>query len=164
MPSEPFIGELRSWSLDYAPKGWAQCNGQLLQVNQFQDLFRLVGTFFGGDGKTTFGIPDLRGRVPMGYDPGYPMGVKIGREFHTLVEAEMPVHSHPVMASSSIGTQAMPSILASTDNTYRNADDLTSLHPQTLPPAGGNQPHENRPPYTAINWCIALQGIYPTPA
>lgn len=163
MPNEPFLGELKPMGFDFAPKGWAQCNGQLLQVNQFQSLFRLIGKAYGGDGKSTFGLPDLRGRVPIGFDPGYVMGLKIGREFNTLQATEMPAHSHPVMASSSVATQAMPSILASTDNTYRTADDLTSLDPRTLPPIGGDQPHENRHPYTVLNWCIALQGLYPEP-
>lgn len=164
MPREPFVGELKPMSFDFAPKGWAQCNGQLLQVNQFQGLFRLIGKTYGGDGQSTFGLPDLRSRAPIGFDPGYPMGSKIGREFNTLQATEMPAHAHPAMASSSVATQAMPSILASTDNTYRTADDLTSLHPGTLPPVGGDKPHENRHPYTVLNWCIALQGIYPEPA
>jgi microcystin-dependent protein len=161
MPSEPFVGELKPMSFEFAPKGWAQCNGQLLGVNQFPSLFNLIGKTYGGDGKSTFGLPDLRSRVPIGFDPGYPMGSKIGREFHTLQGTEMPAHSHQVMASSSVGTQAMPSILASTDNTYRTADDLTSLDPRMLPQVGNDQPHENRHAYTVLNWCIALQGIEP---
>lgn len=163
MPSEPFVGELRPMTFDFAPKNWAQCNGQLLQVNQFPSLARLIGNLYGGDGKSTFGLPDLRSRVPIGFEPRYPMGQKIGREFHTLQGMEMPAHSHQVMASSSVASQAMPSILASTDNTYRTADDLTSLDPRTLPQVGNDQPHENRHPYTVLNWCIALQGIYPEP-
>lgn len=151
-------------SFDFPPKNWAQCNGQLLQVSQFQSLFALLGTFYGGDGKTTFGLPDLRSRVPIGFHPGYPMGSKIGREFHTLTQNEMPAHSHQVMASSAVANQAMPSILASTDNTFRTADDLVPLHLGTLPPAGGDKPHENRNPYSVLNWCIALQGITPRPA
>ncbi|HST68168.1 MAG TPA: tail fiber protein [Solirubrobacterales bacterium] len=164
MPNEPFIGELRPMSFDFPPKGWAQCNGQLLQVSQFQNLFGLLGTFYGGDGKTTFGLPDLRSRAPIGYHPAYPMGSKIGREFHTLTQQEMPAHSHQVMASSSVANQAMPAILASTDNTFRTADDLIPLHLGTLSQAGGDKPHENRHSYSVLNWCIALQGITPRPA
>ncbi|HEX5989137.1 MAG TPA: tail fiber protein [Solirubrobacterales bacterium] len=161
MAGEPFLGELRLWSCDYAPKGWAECNGQVLQVRQNQSLFSLLGGMYGGDGKTTFALPDLRSRFPFGYDPRYPQGYKMGKEFHTLVEAEIPAHSHPIGASRRPGSQPQPALLASTENTYRNADRLTPIHPETLLKGGGGQAHENRQPYTTLTWCIAIQGIFP---
>jgi microcystin-dependent protein len=159
--SEPFLGELRLMSFDFPPKGWAECNGQVLPVRQNQDLALLLGTMYGGDGKTTFGLPDLRGRFPLGVDGSYRQGVKAGTESHTLTQNELPLHSHPIMASKSAGNQAGPKVLASVSNTYRGADNLTTLHPDTLLPAGGGKPHENRQPYASLNWCIALQGYPP---
>lgn len=148
-------------SFDFPPKGWAECNGQVLRVQQNQSLFQLLGANYGGDGKTTFGLPDLRSRFPLGYEPRYILGTKMGKEFHTLASNELPLHNHPIMASRSAGDQAAPKILASASNTYRGPDNLTTLHPETLLAAGGDQPHENRQPYTSLNWCIALQGIDP---
>jgi microcystin-dependent protein len=148
-------------SFHFPPKGWAECNGQTLQVRQNQSLFNLLGGTYGGDGKDTFALPDLRSRFPFGYDLRYPQGLKLGQELHTLTQAELPLHNHPIMASRSAGNQAGPKILASASNTYRGPDNLTTIHPETLLPAGGGQPHENRQPYTTLNWCIALQGIVP---
>lgn len=159
--AEPFLGELRLMSFDFPPRGWAECNGQTLRIQQNQSLFQLLRGIYGGDGTTTFALPDLRSRFPFGFEPRYVQGFKMGKEFHTLAQAELPLHNHPIMASRSTGNQAQPKILASASNTYRSADKLTTLHPETLLPAGGNQPHENRQPYTTLNWCIALQGIAP---
>jgi microcystin-dependent protein len=160
--AEPFLGELRLMSFNFPPKGWAQCNGQLLPINQNQPLFSLFGTMYGGDGRTTFGLPDLRGRVPMHIGSGYVQGQKLGEEFHTLTRAEIPAHNHIIQASSQAGNQAGPTILASVGNTYRTADELTPINPETLALSGGSQPHENRPPYLVNNWCVALQGIFPS--
>jgi microcystin-dependent protein len=161
--AEPFLGELRLMSFNFAPKGWAQANGQLLPINQNQPLFSLFGTMYGGDGRVNFGLPDLRGRVPMQMGSGYSQGAKMGEEFHTLTQSETPTHNHVIQASSQTGDQAAVSILASSENTYRTADELTTINPETLSPVGGNQPHENRPPFTVLNWCVALQGIFPSP-
>jgi microcystin-dependent protein len=158
---EPFLGELRLMSFDFPPKGWAECNGQVLPVQQNQSLFRLLGGMYGGDGKATFALPDLRSRFPFGFEPRYLQGLKMGKERHTLVQAELPLHNHAIMASRSTGDQAKPGMLASTENTYRSPDKLTAINPETLLPAGGDQPHENRQPYTTLNWCIALLGIFP---
>ncbi|MGN6814976.1 MAG: phage tail protein [Solirubrobacterales bacterium] len=161
--AEPFLGELRLMSFNFAPKGWAQANGQLLPINQNQPLFSLFGTMYGGDGRVNFGLPDLRGRVPIHMGSGHIQGEKAGEEFHTLNQAEMPAHNHIIQASSQGGNQAAPSILAVSENTYRTADELTTIHPATITFTGGSQPHENRPPYTVLVWCVALQGIFPSP-
>jgi len=160
--AEPFLGELRLMSFNFPPKGWAQCNGQLLPINQNQPLFSLFGTMYGGDGRVNFGLPDLRGRVPMHIGQGYIQGQRLGEEFHTLTEPEMPAHNHILQASSQVGNQAAPTILASAPNLYRTADQQTAIHPETLTRVGGSQPHENRHPFTVNNWCVALQGIFPS--
>ncbi|HEU5063738.1 MAG TPA: tail fiber protein [Solirubrobacterales bacterium] len=160
--AEPFLGELRLMSFNFAPKGWAECNGQLLPINQNQPLFSLFGTMYGGDGRVNFGLPDLRGRVPIHLSSSYNQGEKLGQEFHTLTTSEMPAHNHMIQASSQEGNQAAPVILAGSENTYRSADQLTTIHPATLQKTGGSQPHENRPPFTVLNWCVALQGIFPS--
>lgn len=160
--AEPFLGELRLMSFNFPPKGWAGCNGQLLPINQNQALFSLFGTMYGGDGRVNFGLPDLRSRVPLHIGAGFSQGQKLGEEFHTLTQAEMPAHNHIIQASSQQGSQAAPTILASVENTYRPANEMTSIHPETLTPVGGGQPHENRQPFTVLNWCVALQGIFPS--
>jgi microcystin-dependent protein len=160
--AEPFLGELRLMSFNFAPKGWAQANGQLLPINQNQPLFSLFGIMYGGDGRVNFGLPDLRGRVPMHVGQGYVQGQKLGEEFHTLTTAETPSHNHVVQGSSQQGDQAGPSILASSENTYRTADELTPINAETLGSVGGGQPHENRHPFTVLVWCVALVGIFPS--
>jgi microcystin-dependent protein len=160
--AEPFIGELRLMSFDFPPKGWAECNGQMLPINQNQALFSLLGNMYGGDGRVNFGLPDLRGRVPIHLSSSYNQGQKLGEEFHSLTVSEMPAHNHLIQASSQEGNQAAPVILAGSENTYRSADALTVIHPATLQKTGGGQPHENRPPFTVLNWCVALQGLFPS--
>jgi microcystin-dependent protein len=160
----PFCGELRLMSFNFPPKGWAECNGQILQINQNQHLFSLLGIQYGGDGITTFGLPELRGRVPIHLGPVFKkQGERVGEEFHKLTEAEIPAHTHPIMASSRPGSQAMPAMLASSPNAYRDrvVDQVTPIHSETLAAAGGGQGHENRHPLLVTNWCIALTGITP---
>ncbi len=164
MADSPFLGELKLMSFVFAPKGWALCNGQLLPINQNQALFSLLGTMYGGDGRTNFALPDLRGRVPIHRDsPGGTQGERFGEEAHTLVLSEIPQHNHSILASSTTGNQPAPSILASVDNAYRAASDLTPIHSETLAPVGGSQPHENRGPLLTLSWCIALIGVFPSP-
>jgi microcystin-dependent protein len=161
--AEPFLGELRLMSFNYAPQAWAQCNGQFLPINQNQPLFSLLGTMYGGNGQTTFALPDLRGRVPMHRGAGLSVqGQTGGQEFHTLTQSEMPAHNHFIQASSQQGNQALPGMLASIENTYTTPTDLTTIHPSTLTPVGGSQAHENRSPLLVLNWCIALIGIFPS--
>ena len=159
--SEPFLGELKLMSFNFAPKAWAQCNGQLLPINQNQALFALLGTMYGGNGQTTFALPDLRGRVPV-HRGTLTQGQRLGEESHTLNSGEMAAHNHNVAASSQNGDQADPKILAGASNAYSAPSNLTTIAPGTVSNVGGSQPHENRQPSLVLNWCIALQGIFPS--
>lgn len=173
--SSPFLAEVRIWACNFAPTGWAMCSGQLLPISQNTALFSLLGTFYGGDGKSNFALPNLQGRAPMhtgGNQPGpglsaYSLGEGAGSETVTLLQNEVPAHSHGLMASSQQGTDAAPggenlarsvgaSLYQSTTNT-----NLVALNSNTLAPAGGSQPHNNLMPYLALNFCIALQGVFP---
>jgi microcystin-dependent protein len=162
--SEPFLGEIRLMSWQGQAQGWAQANGQLLPINQNQALFSLLGTMYGGNGQTTFALPDLRGRVAVHVGAGLSQGQVFGEEAHTLVQSEMPAHTHSVRASSSNGNQSSPAgnVLAAALNQYHGAADLTTLPPATVTNVGGSQAHENRHPYLVLNWNIALQGIFPS--
>ena len=161
--SEPFLGELKLMSFNFPPKGWALCNGQFLPINQNQALFALLGTMYGGNGQTTFALPDLRGRVPVHVGGGFSsQGQSLGQEAHTVTTSELPAHTHTVSASSQSGNQADPKILAAIANAYADPTDLTTLNPATVTNVGGSQAHENRQPYLVLSWCIALQGIFPS--
>jgi microcystin-dependent protein len=158
----PFLGELRLMSFDFAPKGWATCDGALLPINQNQALFSLLGTMYGGNGQTTFQLPDLRGRTPVHVGAGLVQGQAVGEEFHTVTVSELPEHLHMLRVSTADADQSAPSVLAGSTNLYREASGLTALHPATLASRGGSQPHENRQPYLTLNWCIALAGLFPS--
>jgi microcystin-dependent protein len=160
--AEPFLGEVRLMSFSFAPKGWALCNGQLLPINQNQALFALLGTTYGGDGRVNFGLPDLRGRVPVHIGSGIVQGQRAGEEAHTLTKQELPMHNHVMNASSSNGDQNVPNILASANNVYNTfAAPATTLSPASVTSTGA-QPHQNMQPYLVISFCIALQGIFPS--
>lgn len=165
--AEPFLSEIRLMSFGFAPKGWALCNGQLLPINQNQALFSLLGTTYGGDGRVNFALPDLRGRTPLHKDGDHPLGEKGGEQAHTLSISELPTHAHTANASSSPGNNAIPSgtLLGSPLNqSYRPADNaLTGMLPATLANTGGSQAHQNMQPFLTLNFCIALQGIFPSP-
>jgi microcystin-dependent protein len=160
--SSQFLGELRLMSFNFPPKTWALCDGQLMSIAENQALFSLLGTTYGGDGQTTFALPDLRGRTPIHRNDSFPQGTAFGEELHTLTASELPAHNHVVNAASSPGTQAQPATLAASENTYRALGDTTTLHPSTLADVGGSQSHENRAPYLVLEWCIAIQGIFPS--
>jgi microcystin-dependent protein len=162
MSDTPFLGELRLMSFNFAPSGWAECNGQLLPINQNQPLFSLLGTMYGGNGQTTFALPDLRGRAALHRDGQFTQGSLFGEENHTLNQSETPAHNHFIQASKTEGDQASPSILASAGNFYRPFSDPTTINPGTLANAGGSQAHNNMPPYLVLNWSIALIGIFPS--
>ena len=163
---EPFIGEMRIVSFDYAPRGWLQCAGQTLRVQQYQTLFSLLGTAYGGDGTNTFNLPDLRGRVPVGASGGqeYLLGTKGGEESHLLKPTEVPPHTHPLQASPSTNPVAPPvtHLLASAATIYAAPSNNTvSLLPASVSSVGGT-PHENRQPFTVMNVIIAYNGVYPS--
>lgn len=164
--AEPFLSEIRIFSFNFAPQGWAQCNGQLLPINQNQALFSLLGTTYGGNGQTNFALPELRGRVPMHVGNGLVLGQKAGEETHTLIASEMATHTHQTRASANGPTVTPPTSNFWSSNTgftpYGSTAD-TAMSPQAIGNTGGSQPHENRSPYLTLNCCIALQGIFPSP-
>jgi microcystin-dependent protein len=168
----PFIGMLALFGFNFPPRGWAQCNGQLLPIAQNTALFSLLGTQYGGNGTTTFGLPDLRGRVPihLGQGPGlsnYSQGQVGGTENVTLLATEMPAHTHTLRGITEAGSTAVPTgaMLANTgalDKEYGVPGTLTTMHASAISPAGSGQPHSNMQPYLVLNYCIALQGIFPS--
>jgi microcystin-dependent protein len=163
--AEPFTSEIRMMSFSYAPRGWALCNGQLLPINQNQALFSLIGTTFGGNGQTNFALPDLRGKTPIHVGQGHTWGEKGGEQAHTLTISEMPTHPHVLNATSANANnvQLTDNFFASALNVYRGADQLTTLLPATISNTGGSQAHQNMQPFLTISFCIALQGIFPSP-
>ncbi len=163
--SEPFLGEIRLMSFSFPPKGWAQCNGQILPISQNQALFSLLGTTYGGDGQTTFALPDLRGRVPVHFDgTQFFQGQQGGEESHTLQITELPTHTHTVAAGSGAASVASPAnaYWADSGKAIYASDVDTTMAPGITPSVGGSQSHANLSPYLALNFCIALQGIFPS--
>ena len=163
--AEPFLSEMRCMSFVFAPKGWALANGQLLPINQNQALFSLLGTTFGGDGRVNFALPDLRGRVPIHVGAGHTLGEKGGEQAHTLSQAEMPEHVHVLNASSTDGNTNLPggALFATAANVYGAAASLITILAGTVTNTGGSQAHLNMQPFLTLSWCIALQGIFPSP-
>lgn len=169
--AEPFLSEIRIMSFSFAPKGWALCDGQLLPINQNQALFSLLGTTYGGDGKSNFALPNLQGNAPMfwGQGPGLSLrdiGETGGSETVTLLESEIPMHSHALAASQADGTNqsAVAALFATGIGIGQYAPQggaTTTLSPNAIAPAGGDQPHNNMMPYLTLNFCIALQGVFP---
>jgi len=158
------MSEIRIMGFNFAPQGWAECNGQFLPINQNQALFSLLGTMYGGNGQTTFALPDLRGRIPIHMGSGFTQGQAGGQEFHTVTQSEMPAHNHFAQATSSAGTSNVPTgnLLATTNAPIYRTSFNTSLQPSTISNVGGSQPHENRQPFSVLNFCIALQGAFPS--
>lgn len=163
--AEPFLSEIRIFSFGFAPKGWALCNGQLLPINQNQALFSLLGTTFGGDGRVNFALPNLQGQVPIHVGQGFTLGEKGGEQAHTLSIAELPTHTHSANATNSNGSVIVPgtTVLGAFNNGYAAAAALTSLNPTHIANTGGSQAHLNMQPFLTLNFCIALQGIFPSP-
>lgn len=164
--AEPFLSEIRIFSFGFPPRGWAMCDGQLLPINQNQALFSLLGTTFGGNGQTNFSLPDLRGRTPIHFGSGHTLGERAGQEAHTLSIAQLPTHTHSGQVQTLNATTGNPSnnLLAGVPSFgYRNnLSNLTSLHPTTVTNTGGSQAHQNMQPFLTLNFCIALQGIFPS--
>jgi microcystin-dependent protein len=164
--SEPFLSEIRILSFNYAPKGWAFCNGSLLPINQNQALFSLLGTTYGGDGRSTFGLPNLQGRIPMHMGNGHTLGEVAGEQSHTLSINELPTHTHQLLASSNPAANFAPAsdqVLAKSAFQFFGAlTQGAAMVPSSATSVGGSQAHLNMQPYLALNFSIALQGIFPS--
>jgi microcystin-dependent protein len=165
--SEPFLAEVRMVGFNFAPRGWAFCDGQILPINQNQSLYSLLGTTYGGDGRTSFALPDLRGRTPIHVGDGHSLGQKSGEETHTLAANEMPNHSHSLEASTNAATNADPTgqVLSNTrERSYANfsAAQAVDMATSSVSHVGGGQAHENMQPYLTVNFCMALQGLFPS--
>jgi microcystin-dependent protein len=168
--SEPFLAEIRIVGFNFAPRGWAFCDGQILPINQNQSLYSLLGTTYGGDGRTSFALPDLRSRTPIHKGEGHTLGQKSGAETVTLTAAEIAAHTHAAKASSQPANEADPGgfVLAqaepATDMLYRDWDSATgtAIRSGTVTNAGGGQAHDNMQPYLTLSFCIALQGLFPS--
>lgn len=167
--SEPFIGEITMFAGNFAPRGWAFCNGQLLPIAQNTALFSLLGTIYGGNGQTTFALPDLQGRAPMhpGQGPGlssYQLGQKIGAENVQLVAQTIPQHQHTMSATGDDNQSASPigAVPGRDESPVYRADPDTTFAVDVLASTGGSQPHNNMQPFTVVNFIIALTGLYPS--
>jgi microcystin-dependent protein len=171
---DPFIGEIRMFAGNFEPVGWAFCNGQLLAIQQNTALFALLGTFYGGDGRVTFALPNLQERIPLQAGQGsglsrYDLGQSGGQPAVTLLQGEMPTHSHGLSANSSTGTTGLASssaipAVSSGPPIYRQSARIVPMNPASLMPTGAGQPHNNWQPFLVVNFIIALQGIFPSRA
>lgn len=167
--ADPFVAEIRMFGFNFAPKGWAFCNGQLLPISQNTALFSLLGTYYGGDGKSTFGLPNLQGNTPIGagQGPGLTdrfLGEESGSETVTLLQSEMPLHNHTLRGSNEIAEVNSPanaSMAGASVAVYSNAAANTQMHPAMLSVYGSSNPHNNMMPYLTLNFCIAMQGVFP---
>ncbi len=167
LPDEPFLSEIIVWPINFAPRNWAFCHGQLLLINQNQALFALLGTTFGGDGEVNFALPDLRGRMPIHVGNGHTLGERGGAEAHTLTTVEIPTHTHSVRAGTAAGSSSTPggnglAVSAEGIRQYGDTYDQT-MASSSIGSTGGSQPHNNMPPFLALNYIIALQGVFPSP-
>jgi microcystin-dependent protein len=167
---DPFVAEIRIFGFNFPPTGWATCDGQLLPISQNTALFSLIGTFYGGDGKTTFALPNLQGSAPMnqgqsGGTSERTIGEASGSEAITLLQSEMPVHTHALNAVESTATERQPPnqmfAVGEAMSFYRSAQPNTTMNPSMLATGGGSLPHNNMQPFLALNFCIALQGVFP---
>jgi microcystin-dependent protein len=160
------MGEVKIVAFNFAPKGWALCNGQFLPINQNQALFSLLGTTYGGNGQTTFALPDLRGCASMHLGSGHTQGEKAGQESHTVTISEMPQHLHLAQASGNNASSDVPAagvMLATASlDLYRAPSTLVAMEPGIVGNVGGSQPHNNMQPYLVLNFCIALSGVFPS--
>jgi microcystin-dependent protein len=159
------MSEVKICAFNFPPKGWAACNGQFMPINQNQALFSLLGTMYGGNGQTTFALPDLRGRAAIHQGQGFIEGQAGGQEFHTVTISEMPTHIHAMSGISQDGTVQIANgafLAAAGAQPYHGATNLVAMDPASITSVGGSQPHENRQPYLVLNFVIALQGVFPS--
>ena len=163
--SEPFLAEIKIVGFNFPPRGWALCDGQILPINQNQSLYSLLGTTYGGDGRTSFALPDLRGRTPIHSDSSHREGEKSGEEVHVLSIAETPTHNHVMRGTSDAASTRTPAgnVPATTsEQIYRSLGTPTNMGSGTTSNTGGSQGHDNMMPFLALNFVIALQGIFPS--
>jgi microcystin-dependent protein len=164
--AEPFLSEIRIMSFNFPPKGWAFCNGQFMPINQNQALFSLLGTTYGGNGQTTFALPNLQGRVPIHFGNGHNLGEAAGSSAVTITQQTMPQHLHFMQGTSTstnnVATAAGNMLAATNVTVYGPPQGLVALDPSSVTNVGGSQPHLNQQPYLVLNFCIALQGIFPS--
>lgn len=165
--AQPYVGEIRMFAGNFAPAGWMFCEGQLLPISENETLFQLIGTTYGGDGQSTFALPDLRGRVPIHQGNGFILAETGGAEEITLTVNQISAHTHPVLASANPGSQSSPTNLVLARDTgadlYGADTPYVSLSPQAISPVGGSQPHTNFQPYLCVDFIISLFGIFPSP-
>ena len=168
--AQPYVGEIRMFAGNFAPAGWMFCEGQLLPISEYETLFNLIGTAYGGDGQSTFGLPDQRGRIPMHFGNGFNLAEKAGVEAVTLTAAQTPIHTHPLMATNSPASTQTPSSAvlpgitsAATITPYGSDAPFTTLNPLAVTSIGGSQPHDNFQPYLCVDFIISLFGIFPSP-
>jgi microcystin-dependent protein len=165
--AQPYVGEIRMFAGNFAPAGWMFCEGQLLPISEYETLFNLVGTTYGGDGQSTFALPDMRGRVPLHFGNGFILAETGGVETVTLTTAQIPAHTHPLLATTTPATQqnvggnvlAEPTLF----NPYINVNPAAAMAPQANGSTGGSQPHNNFQPYLCVDFIISLFGIFPSP-
>jgi microcystin-dependent protein len=167
--AQPYVGEIRMFAGNFAPAGWMFCDGALLPISENETLFNLIGTTYGGDGQSTFALPDLRGRIPIHWGGGFQLAETGGVESVTLTANQIPVHSHPLVASADLASLPDPvgAVLATSRvagvDLYIEDVPNAPLAANAIGPAGGSQPHDNRQPYLCLNFIISLYGIYPPP-
>src|SRR4051812_30687984 len=165
--AQPYVGEIRMFAGNFAPAGWMFCEGQLLPISEYETLFNLIGTTYGGDGQSTFALPDLRGRIPIHQGNGFTLAENGGVETVTLTVAQIPSHTHALLASSSVAQQTNPTanLVGQSTQAKLYIDDVpnVNLAPVVISSVGGSQPHSNLQPYLCINYIISLFGLYPSP-
>ena len=165
--AQPYVGEIRIFAGNFAPAGWMFCEGQLLPISENETLFQLIGTTYGGDGESTFALPDLRGRIPLHQGNNHVLAETGGAESITLTAAQVPTHTHTVLASTALANQAAPAgqvpAQTSTFDFYVSGDPAANMSPAAIGNTGGSQPHDNFQPYICINYIISLFGIFPSP-
>lgn len=164
--SQPFVGEIRMFAGNFAPAGWMFCEGQLLPISENETLFNLIGTTYGGDGQSTFALPDLRGRLPIHQGNGFILAETGGVETVTLTVQQIPAHSHPVLASLNAGSTTQPAGNVTAQNAsveiYRAQAPVAAMNPQAIGSTGGSQPHNNLQPYLCVDFIISLFGVFPS--
>lgn len=164
--AQPYVGEIRMFGGNFAPAGWMFCEGQLLPISEYETLFNLIGTTYGGDGQSTFALPDLRGRVPMHFGNSFTLAETGGVESVTLTVSQIPAHSHPMLATLNTATGSAPTGAVTgqvgATQIYREATPTSAMSPNAISSTGGSQPHENMQPYLCVNFILSLFGIFPS--